>query len=264
MPLDVAALIEPLSVAQHAADCAGVKEWTTQSVLCVGGGPVAVAVVMILRAQGVGKVFVSEPTAKRLEYAAEITNAAIDPVKGSVGENCRSLTAGKGANVVFDCAGVDTGLKAGIDALTCGGIYVIVAGGRRLCLGPSEVMNVTDCSPSSLCHCLPAYSRRLLSKVPCPTRTKTFDKWFGRSQKVQQAADPLCLGGSDILALSLLGKFDGVSKMVTSRIAFDDVVHKGFEELVSNKDDHIKILVTPRIENLNKKAQAAHTLKVEQ
>jgi hypothetical protein len=34
--------------------------------------------------------------------------------------------------------------------------------------------------------------------------------------------------------------------MVTSRIALEDVVHKSFDELVSNKDDHIKILVTPR------------------
>ena len=128
VPLDVAALIEPLSVAQHAAVCAGVKDWATQSVLCVGGGPVAVAVVMMLRAQGVGKVFVSEPTAKRRKYAAEIADAAIDPVKESVGEKCRSLTAGKGVDVVFDCAGVDAGLKGGIDALIFGGIYVNVAG----------------------------------------------------------------------------------------------------------------------------------------
>lgn len=54
------------------------------------------------------------------------------------------------------------------------------------------------------------------------------------------------LSTTDIPTLSLIGKFDSVSKMVTSRIALEDVVHKGFEELVSNKDDHIKILVTPR------------------
>src|ERR1700728_2761465 len=56
------------------------------------------------------------------------------------------------------------------------------------------------------------------------------------------------------------GKFDSVSKMVTSRIALEDVVHKGFEELVLNKDDHIKILVTPRHDNLAyKSGRAAHT-----
>ena len=41
-----------------------------------------------------------------------------------------------------------------------------------------------------------------------------------------------------------LGKFKGVEKMVTSRIYIDDISAKGFEELVTNKDQHIKILVT--------------------
>jgi len=39
--------------------------------------------------------------------------------------------------------------------------------------------------------------------------------------------------------------------MVTSRIHLDDVVTKGFEELLNNKDDHIKILVTPKPELLS-------------
>lgn len=34
--------------------------------------------------------------------------------------------------------------------------------------------------------------------------------------------------------------------MVTSRISLDDIVEKGFEELVNNKDNHIKIMVRPR------------------
>ena len=38
--------------------------------------------------------------------------------------------------------------------------------------------------------------------------------------------------------------------MVKSRIALEDVIQKGFEELVSNKDNHIKILVMPKRENL--------------
>jgi threonine dehydrogenase-like Zn-dependent dehydrogenase len=63
---------------------------------------------------------------------------------------------------------------------------------------------------------------------------------------------------ADELAFSLLGKFSGVSQMVTSRIALEDVVEKGFEELVSNKDRHIKILVMPRHANLTHKSEVAH------
>jgi len=34
--------------------------------------------------------------------------------------------------------------------------------------------------------------------------------------------------------------------MMTSRISLEDVVSKGFEELVNNKDDQIKILISPK------------------
>lgn len=38
--------------------------------------------------------------------------------------------------------------------------------------------------------------------------------------------------------------------MVTSRIYIDDIVKDGFEELVKRKDDHIKIMVTPKTSNV--------------
>jgi hypothetical protein len=46
------------------------------------------------------------------------------------------------------------------------------------------------------------------------------------------------------------GKFDGVENMITSRIILEDVVTKGFEELITNKDHHVKIMVTPKPECL--------------
>ncbi len=42
------------------------------------------------------------------------------------------------------------------------------------------------------------------------------------------------------------GQFKGYEKMVTSRVPLEDVVAKGFEELINNKDDHIKILISPK------------------
>jgi hypothetical protein len=33
--------------------------------------------------------------------------------------------------------------------------------------------------------------------------------------------------------------------MVTSKIHIDDIVSKGFDELVANRDQHVKILVSP-------------------
>lgn len=62
--LELAALVELPPVAQHAALCAAGEGWRTLSVLCGAGGPIAVALVIILRARGVRKIFVSEPTVK--------------------------------------------------------------------------------------------------------------------------------------------------------------------------------------------------------
>lgn len=43
------------------------------------------------------------------------------------------------------------------------------------------------------------------------------------------------------------GTLQGYDKMITSRISLDDVVAKGFEELVARKDDHVKILISPKL-----------------
>jgi threonine dehydrogenase-like Zn-dependent dehydrogenase len=83
---------------------------------------------VVLRAQDVAKAFVSEPTVKRKEHAVQICHAVIDLVKEDVGERCRSLADGAGVSVVFDCAGVQVGLEAGMDALRFGGVYINVAG----------------------------------------------------------------------------------------------------------------------------------------
>lgn len=46
------------------------------------------------------------------------------------------------------------------------------------------------------------------------------------------------------------GSFAGVEGMITGRIGLEDLQQKGFEELVRNREGHVKILVTPRGENL--------------
>lgn len=42
-----------------------------------------------------------------------------------------------------------------------------------------------------------------------------------------------------------VGRFKNLQTMVTSKIHIDDIVSKGFDELVANRDQHVKILVRP-------------------
>ena len=124
--LEDAAVIEPLVVCHHAAKAAGIKLQGLK-VLILGGGPVGSALIPILRAQEVDKIFLSEPTTKRKEQNEEVVDRTIDPKTEKVGDVCRELTNGKGVDVVFDCAGVQPGLEAGFDALKHAGVFVNVA-----------------------------------------------------------------------------------------------------------------------------------------
>lgn len=46
------------------------------------------------------------------------------------------------------------------------------------------------------------------------------------------------------------GRFKGAEEMITSRISLDDLKSKGFDELVTSRDLHCKIIATPRKELL--------------
>ena len=57
----------------------------------------------------------------------------------------------------------------------------------------------------------------------------------------------------DVANVRLLGKFKGAESMITARIALDDLVEEGFEQLVKRKDHHSKIIATPRPDLLLRK-----------
>jgi (R,R)-butanediol dehydrogenase/meso-butanediol dehydrogenase/diacetyl reductase len=57
------------------------------------------------------------------------------------------------------------------------------------------------------------------------------------------------LGYNDEFATVLSFLVDGrlqATPMITGKIKLDEIIEKGFKELVENKDKHIKILVSPR------------------
>jgi threonine dehydrogenase-like Zn-dependent dehydrogenase len=131
VPLSYAPLIEPLTVACHSVKTSTFSDFKDKTVLIVGGGPIGLAVIFVLRNYRARNVYVSEPALKRREQTKEFADAVIDPLKENVGEVCRMLTQNKGVDVVFDCAGIQSGLDAGMDALGWRGVYVNVAGWEK-------------------------------------------------------------------------------------------------------------------------------------
>ena len=125
--LDCAAFIEPLVVVHHAIKAAGIEDWKSLDVLVVGGGPVGIAMTMALRAYGAKQIIVSEPTAARRKQLSNLAHVIINPVATNVGEQCRAVTDGRGAQVVFDCAGTPKGLEAAFESIRFRGVYVNIA-----------------------------------------------------------------------------------------------------------------------------------------
>jgi (R,R)-butanediol dehydrogenase/meso-butanediol dehydrogenase/diacetyl reductase len=125
--LSLAALIEPLAVAWHAVKTSALTSWADKSALVVGGGPVGIACILVLRAFGCKLVVVSEPAVVRAKQNKGIADAVLNPLEDDVGARCRELTAGEGVDVVFDCAGNQKGFEAGMDALRYRGTYMNVA-----------------------------------------------------------------------------------------------------------------------------------------
>ena len=190
VPLEIAALIEPLTVAYHALTVSGIKDFNDRSVLILGGGPVGIAVIMCLRAQGVGTVIVSEPTLKRREQNAAFADAVLDPLNESVGDRCREMTVGNGVDVVFDCAGIQPGLNAGMDALVFRGTYVNVAGWEKPVGNLRSICCIALTSSSLWCLLCTSCARRSPSRVLSRTRMMTFEASLICSKQVRDVRKP--------------------------------------------------------------------------
>ncbi|MFF5990983.1 2,3-butanediol dehydrogenase [Prauserella flavalba] len=199
------ALIEPLSVGYHAAKLSGLREGETAAVF--GSGPIGLVTAAALRAIGAGQVIVVEPAAARKAKAPGAgAHTVLDPSEVDVGEAIRDLTGGAGADVTFECAGIDAVLASAIASTKPGGTCVNVS-----IWGHPATLDVNSLvlSEISLIGSL-AYANR----------------------------------HPDTIRLVQDGVVD-VEQFITGRIALDDIVDRGFRELIDHKETNVKILVHP-------------------
>lgn len=129
--LDYAAVLEPLTVVWHAVKASGIKDFSDNTVLIIGGGPIGIALTYVLRAWNAKKIFISEPTSSRRKQSGKVADVVINPLTEKVGDRCRELTNGNGVDVAFDAAGVQPGLDAAMDALRFHGLYLNIAGWEK-------------------------------------------------------------------------------------------------------------------------------------
>ncbi|MFC1900372.1 zinc-binding dehydrogenase [Chloroflexota bacterium] len=103
-PLEIGALVEPVSVAVHALDIAQVK--VGDSVIIAGGGTIGLLVLQLVIRSGASRVLVSEPLADKRKLAKELgADMVVDPLNEDLLEVTRKFTGGRGYDVCFEVSG---------------------------------------------------------------------------------------------------------------------------------------------------------------
>lgn len=126
IPLDEAALIEPLSVAHHAVVRSGAR---SGDIAIVGGaGPIGLLVAAVLKGLGATTI-VTELSGARKEKALSsgVADYVIDPSSEDVKARVLEISGGVGADVGFECAGVNAVLDTMLDTVRPAGVVVNVS-----------------------------------------------------------------------------------------------------------------------------------------
>jgi 2-desacetyl-2-hydroxyethyl bacteriochlorophyllide A dehydrogenase len=124
LPLDRAALVEPLTVAVH--DVRRARIAPDDTAVVVGGGPVGVLIAAVARLEG-AQVLLVEPDPFRRGVAASIGIETLDPNATDPVAFVNDRTAGAGADVAFEVSGSAPGVSTAVDVLTTRGRLVMVA-----------------------------------------------------------------------------------------------------------------------------------------
>lgn len=126
IPLDQAALLEPLAVAVHGVRRSGAQAGDT--VLVGGAGPIGLLTAAVVRAIGATAI-ITEISQARKEVARQtgVADHILDPNEGNVAREARRLTDGRGVDVGIECAGSSVVLDTLLSALKPGGVAQIVA-----------------------------------------------------------------------------------------------------------------------------------------
>lgn len=104
LAFDVAALAEPLACVLNGTKQASIHPG--ESVLILGGGPIGLLYLILLKAAGASPLIVSEPTPHRARWARDLgADEVVDPRATNVQDVARELTEGRGVDVAVDSVG---------------------------------------------------------------------------------------------------------------------------------------------------------------
>jgi (R,R)-butanediol dehydrogenase/meso-butanediol dehydrogenase/diacetyl reductase len=125
VPVEMGALVEPMSVAYHAALLGRVD--SQSSVLIFGAGPIGIGLWFALRGLGLTEIDVVEPSAERRKAIEGVGARTMDPATQDVAAVIADRTDGLGVDAVYDAAGVAAAVQTGLECLAARRALVTVA-----------------------------------------------------------------------------------------------------------------------------------------
>jgi len=120
-----AALAEAFAASLHAITCIHRQDC---SALVVGGGPIGLALVRLLKILGFHPILLSEPVAEKREIGRIFgADHVMDPLTEDLNPKIFMHTQGRGCDVVFECSGVPSLIQSCMDAAARGGTICVVS-----------------------------------------------------------------------------------------------------------------------------------------
>lgn len=229
IPLEIGALIEPLSIAWHAVRVSGIMKGQTG--LVIGADQTGLSMVLALQAHSVGRVIVCDPSASRRQQARDLgADHVIDPTKFSSTADLVATVSRlnppffEGVDVSFDCGGEQGTLDTALKTLRLGGTAVNLA---------------TWQIPSAV-----------ISPVDITTRERKYMGSIGFcNDDMEQVIEALSRG---ILSM------ERVRSLISSTVPIEDAIEHGFDALNYYKDKLIVVLVSPNGAVLDRRVEETY------
>ena len=126
LSFEEAALVEPVWVAYSSTWDAGGGVGPHDRVVVFGCGPIGMLTMLVSKAAG-PQVIVVEPHPYRRAMAIELgADAVVDPTESDLESRIRELTDGRGATLVMECSGSDSGRAATLNVVAEQGCIVLI------------------------------------------------------------------------------------------------------------------------------------------
>ena len=110
MSWERASVVEPLAGAAYAIEKGGIHQEDT--VLITGCGPVGLMALLGLKAMGVEKIYMTDPSDTRRKKAEELgATLVLNPLINKIPPQIKELSSGKGVDVAIEAVGIESSLK---------------------------------------------------------------------------------------------------------------------------------------------------------